>query len=576
MQKIQQLWRWYIRGGVPETASIGQLRKLQFINIISLIGFFACIPFGIFDFPRYKIVGSIEFASGVTFLLAGIVQHIWHKPRLATNLIILATFLLALMLAMTGGGDGAGIVWLLVFPPLLFFLEDKKASFIWVGLLLLALAVLFFTGHLYYKYDTFFYQHTSYAIIVISIVVYFYQDVNRQAERTNEKVKLALAESNQKLHQTNSELSDAKAHVEAQVVQRTQSLIKEHARLESSVANLPIGFILTDENLFIASINDTARQLLSRKVASQNEKSYSNIIRDELNLGDAIKDTIANKKRIDIDELNYQKCILHITLSPIIVNNNEQAIGVAVLLEDITEKKIIARAHDEFFLAASHELRTPLTIVEGNISIIKENFLTEINNIELHHMIDNVYDSTKRLMYIVNQLLQVSALEVGDVSLQPHNYNVDELVEATVDKFRSRAKSKQITLSLHSRLKEHTKVYADAERFDQVLGSLIDNAVRNTSEGGVEVSIERSSENARIYIKDTGRGIGKENQALLFHKFHQSDANILTRSEGQSIGLGLYTTRLLVDKMHGKVYLQESEAGKGSIFVFEIPLEKVY
>lgn len=574
MKKLGRLWHWYVRGGIPGSASISQLRKLQFINIIALIGFIVCLPFGFFDMPNYRLVGTIELISGAIFLCSGLVLRFWRRPRLATNLIILATFLLTVMLAATGGGDGAGIVWVLVFPPLLFFLEDWKASFTWVGLLLATLAGLFFSGHLYHGYDSIFYQHTSYSIIVISIVVYFYQDINRQAERINEQAKRELFEGNQKLHQANAALASAKADVEKQVVERTQSLVKEHARLDASVSSLPLGFILTDQNLFVANINIEARQILDGDSASPDKESYSDIMRDELKLGKAIREVMDDKKRVDIGELVYRERILQITLAPIILSEGAEVIGAIVLLEDVTEKKIISRARDEFFLVASHELRTPLTIVEGNISIIKENFLADIKNAELHHMVDNAYDSTKRLIYIVNQLLQVSALELGEVSLRPQVASLTNLVEITLDKYRPAAQSKHLEISLHLSSDKNVKVNLDAERFDQVLGSLIDNAVRNTSNGSVKVDITMDLGRAKIAVTDTGRGINAANQALLFHKFHQAGSDILTREEGQSIGLGLYLAKLLVEKMKGKVYLQQSTAGKGSTFVLEVPVVK--
>lgn len=573
MHKIKNLWHWYVRGGIPESASISQLRKLQFINIISLIGFLVCVSFGLVDLPKYRIVGSIEIASGAVFLTAGLILRICRRSRLATNLIILATFLLTLMLAITGGGDGAGIVWLLVFPPLLFFLEDWKASFVWVGLLLLTLAILFFTGHLYSGYDSYMYQHTSYAIIVISIVVYFYQEINRQAERINAKAKQELSESNQKLHQVNVQLASAKAGVEQQVVERTQSLVKEHARLEASVGSLPLGFILTDQNLFVANINPEAKRILGDP-SNPNSNSYSDILREELKLSQAVNEAMTSKQRVDIGEKLYKERFLQITVAPITRGDNNEVIGVIVLIEDITEKKIISRARDEFFLVASHELRTPLTIVEGNISIIKEHFLADIKNVELRHMIDNAYDSTERLTYIVNQLLMVSALELGEVSLQPSDLDLAGLVENVARKFEPVAKKKKLKLDLKSQLSHPIKVNLDPDRFCQVLSSLIDNAIRNTDEGGVTISISSVKSRAKILVEDTGRGISADNQALLFHKFHQSGSDVLVRDKHQSIGLGLYLAKLLVKKMKGKIYLQESTAGKGSTFALEMPLAK--
>lgn len=575
MRKIQRLWHWYVHGGIPESASISQLRKLQFINIVALIGFIVCLSFGSSDLPKYHLVGTIEILSGFIFLCAGLVLRFWRRPRLATNFIILATFFVGIMLAVTGGGDGAGIVWLLVFPPLLFFLEDWKASFAWVGLLLVTLASLFFTGHLYHSYDAYIYQHTSYAIVVISIVVYFYQDINRQAERINERAKHELFESNQKLHQVNTELASAKAHVEKQVVERTQSLVKEHARLDASVSSLPLGFILTDSDFFISSINSEAKRILGKgQPGTTDATDYVDALHNRLGLEAAVMRAIRQKQRVDLPEKIYAEQFLQITVAPVLVHDAPEAIGAIVLLEDITEKRIVARARDEFFLVASHELRTPLTIVEGNISLIKENFLADIQSEELHHMIDNAFDSTKRLSYIVNQLLQVSALELDEVKLKLEPVNLYELTAMALQKHQEAAQHKQIKLELDRGSDNKIMVQTDGTQLANILNGLIDNAVRNTDKGSVKLDFQQHDDIVRLELADTGRGINPENQALLFHKFHQASGDVLKHGSSQSIGLGLYLAKLIINKMSGQIYLKTSTLGKGSTFVLELPLAR--
>lgn len=572
MHKFRQIWRWYVRGGLPENATISQMRKLQFVNICALLGFMVCLPFGFSDLSKYYFVGLIELTAGVTYILAGLTLRLWKKSRLATNLIILATFLLVVMLTMTGGGDGAGIVWVLVFPTLIFFLEDWLASVIWVAVLLVVLAVLFFSHNFYSGYDKIMYEHVSYAIVTISLIVFFYQQMNRQAERINERAKHDLSEGNQKLQQLNSALAAAKADVEQQVVERTRSLVKEHARLEASVGSLPLGLILTDHNFFISSINSEAKKILGagQKQAIET-KDYADILRHELRLGSLVDKAMTQKRRFDLPEKIYHDRFIQITAAPIILPDATEAIGAIILAEDVTEKKIVARARDEFFLVASHELRTPLTIVEGNISIIKEHFLAELKNSELNHMIENAYDSTQRLIYIVNQLLQVSAIELGEVKLNLRAVNLYDLCESSLQKYQAAAKAKKIDLKIEAG-NEVAEAEADSEQLDHILSGLIDNAVRNTDSGEVKLVVSREPSHAQIEIRDTGRGISDANQALLFHKFHQSGSDVMTRDSAQSIGLGLYLAKLLTEKMAGKIYLKDSVAGKGSTFVLELPL----
>ncbi len=573
MKKLKHFWRWYVSGGIPEGASIGDVRKIKFINIVDLLGFVATVLFATSDIHRYIVVGTFETISAFLFFLSMLALRLWRKAEIAKNITLLSVFIVVMMLVVTGGGDGAGVLWVLVFPPTLFFLEERRASFVWMGAALVTITLLFATGNFYEGYDKFYFQHLCYSLIVIGLVAYYYQKVNLDAEAANEKIKQELFEGNKKLAQVNKELEQAKAHVEEQVVERTRSLVKEHARLEASVGSLPLGLILTNRDFFISSINSEAEKILTtdtERIGGGSE-SYAEILRDDLRLGPAVNKAIEQKRRLDLPEKIYRDRFIQLTVAPIILHDAPQAIGAIILLEDVTEKKIVARARDEFFLVASHELRTPLTIVEGNISIIKEHFLAEIKNNELNHMIENAYDSTKRLIYIVNQLLQVSAIELGEVKLNIRSINLFDICQSSLQKYQKNAKQKDLTMKAEADNKA-IEAEVDSELLDKILSALIDNAIRNTEKGGVRLVVSQQSDRAQIQIIDTGRGISNDNQALLFHKFHQSGSDIMTRDSAQSIGLGLYLAKLMTEKMAGKIYLKESSPGKGSTFILELPL----
>lgn len=568
MHKIKSFWHWYVRGGIPESASISQLRKLQFINIIALLGFIVCLPFGVYDFPKYPGVGAIELVSGFIFLLAGLTLRFWRRPRLASSLIILATFILTIMLAATGGGDGAGIVWLVVFPPLIFFLEDWKASIIWVGLLLVVLAGLFFTGNLYSGYNNIFYQHTSYSIIVISIVVYFYQEINRQAERINEQTKHDLALSNAKLQQLNQELNITNTAIEQKVVERTKALVDEHAKLASSVDSLPVGVILVNKTE-VMKINHIASKILSQ---DSNKKYSSKAIYDELGIAKSVNQSAKTRSQVVIDEHTFKNKLLRILIGPI-VSEGEEAIGSVVVIEDITSLKALERSRDEFFLLASHELRTPLTVVEGNLSMMREqNSHKAHQKSEITEMLKDAYDASQRLSYIVNQLLEVAGYELGTVKLEKIEFDAVGLAEDVVHKFSQMAKDKKIKLDFSA--SKPILIKADPAKIEQVIDSLLDNAIRFTDAGKVSVEATTTDNHFVLTVSDSGRGLDKVAKANLFSTFQNNYGDLMTRNSSQNTGLGLYVSRLRMEKMGGSIKLAKTTLGKGSTFAIELPLAK--
>ena len=117
-------------------------------------------------------------------------------------------------------------------------------------------------------------------------------------------------------------------------------------------------------------------------------------------------------------------------------------------------------------------------------------------------------------------------------------------------------------------------VRADKDRTRQTLINLIGNGLKFTEKGGVTVSVKKDSISACCYVKDTGRGIPVENQKLLFRKFQQAGSSIYTRDTTKGTGLGLYISKLMIEGMNGRIWLDSSYDGKGSTFAFCLPLSK--
>jgi signal transduction histidine kinase len=367
------------------------------------------------------------------------------------------------------------------------------------------------------------------------------------------------------------ELSKAKASVEKEVEVRTRELKEEQARLVASINSLPMGYILTDINGNVIQINPFAKVTL--ELADNNSEKLSKRLSDAINLETQFKLCVERDKVIDLPNVPFEDKFLHIFLVPIdLTDEPGKPIGIAMIIEDTTASRLLERSKDEFFALASHELRTPLTAIRGNSSLIKEYFGKEISeNKDLSEMIDDVHEGAVRLIEIVNDFLDLSRLEQGKVEFKSEVFDLSNITSEVTRSFEEIAKTKNITVNFLEK-DQPIKVVGDADRTRQVLYNLIGNAVKFVRDGGVTISIQKEGNTAKLFVADTGIGISKNNQALLFQKFQQAGEKILTRDSTKGTGVGLYIAKLLAKGMGGDVYLESSEVGKGSEFVFTLTL----
>jgi len=279
---------------------------------------------------------------------------------------------------------------------------------------------------------------------------------------------------------------------------------------------------------------------------------------------------------IGVDEREENLSGFHKELLDRLVNLIGIAMDNALLYQDIkvANKKLteLDRAKDEFFSIASHELRTPLTAIQGNTSMIMDYYGEEIGNLNMREMLSDIHESTRRLIKLVNEFLDMSRLEQGKIKFDFNNVDIVKLIRDLIKEHQSLAESKHLELTYEG--PDNLEVYCDSDRTLQVAINLVGNSMKHTENGGITVKLERDGRFAKISVIDTGPGISKENQAYLFQKFRQTNSNIYTREVSQGTGLGLYISRLMIEGMSGSVWLENSEVGKGSTFVFKVPLAK--
>ena len=247
------------------------------------------------------------------------------------------------------------------------------------------------------------------------------------------------------------------------------------------------------------------------------------------------------------------------------------------VLEDVTTKLMEARllaeqamiAKSHFLANMSHEIRTPLNGVVASASLL---FNTEISEKQKVY-VDRIAVSANILLEIINRILDYSKIESGDYKLDFRPLNLRELIFDSYSIMISRAEEKGLKMAISYADDIPSVLIGDSSRLKEIFLNLIGNAIKFTERGEVNVRVfcadkQKTEALVRFEVKDTGIGISKNVQDLIFDKFFQADST-MTRRRGGS-GLGLAITKELVALMGGQIGV-ESEPSKGSCFWFEIP-----
>lgn len=407
---------------------------------------------------------------------------------------------------------------------------------------------------------------------------------NYMADKLNE----LYSNLEQKVKEKTAELEKEKAGVEQKVIERTHELSYEQARLQASINSLSIGYLMTGIDNQVILINNAAKDILtlSTKTAKPADRAndvseirdkidmqfVNTVLRDKVDLLAQIEEAKKRRAIVILKDIAYKMLFLNLYISPIVNKTTEQVIGSVILIEDITEQKIIERSRDEFFSIASHELRTPLTAIRGNASIIQDFYKEEIKNPEVQEIVNDIHKSSVRLIQIVNDFLDVSRLEQGKLEFNNSACDLLAMSEDVVKEYDVTGSRKKLYLRVTKPEHPLPLAYVDKDRMRQILVNLVGNGIKFTNEGGVDISFGQSENHVDVFITDTGMGIPQENQNLLFRKFQQAESNILTRDATRGTGLGLYISKVFMDNMGGSIVLEKSEIGKGSTFKVSVPI----
>ena len=240
------------------------------------------------------------------------------------------------------------------------------------------------------------------------------------------------------------------------------------------------------------------------------------------------------------------------------------------MLHEISARKKVERLKSEFVATVSHELRTPLTSIKGSLNLLTAGVLGALPA-SASAMLKIAQDNTERLVQLVNDILDIEKLELGQAGLHLERCLLAPQLQQALAHNQGYADSFAVHLRLDlSDLPAETAVLIDSLRLQQVLSNLISNAVKfSEAQGQVSIRASLSGQQVRVEVSDQGPGISEEFRPRIFQKFAQADSSS-TRLRGGT-GLGLSICKTLVERMHGEIGFT-SVPGQGSTFYFSLPL----
>ena len=353
-----------------------------------------------------------------------------------------------------------------------------------------------------------------------------------------------------------SRLSRQNRRIDEQI----EMLKRDEEELATILDNMSEGLVMISSAGHVLTINASAMQLfgVGRECIG---KSFIAVSRDPM-VGEVVSRAQAGKTSVEIWEKGVKAYQLY--ANPVELEDGSR--GVVLLILDVTEKTEAERLRREFSANVSHELKTPLTSIVGYAEIMKNGM---VDPKTVPEFAGRIYDESGRLIKLIEDIINLSILDEGDINAQKESISLHEMVEEIAEQLEPSAKEKNISFS----------VYGDGSRISgvrriiyEIVYNLMENAVKyNVENGKVKVTVESDDETVSLTVSDTGIGIPAEQQDKVFERFYRVDKSHSKETGGTGLGLSIVKHGALFH--HAKVSMK-SKLGEGTEITVVFPKEE--
>jgi two-component system CheB/CheR fusion protein len=394
-----------------------------------------------------------------------------------------------------------------------------------------------------------------------------------QRKRSQEALKEAYDELEQRVEQRTKELADSNATLQQEITEhkKTEERLREtRDYLENlfNYANAPI--IVWDPQYRITRFNHafeqltgrTAEEMVGKKVDILIPKDQRKDALEEIN-GATVKGERWETVEIPIQHVDGSVRVVLWNSATLFDADGKTPVATIAQGQDITDRKGAEHIKDEFIGLVSHELRTPLTVIIGSLTTASDE---RVSKEEKEELIDEASSSAESLASILDNMLELSRYQAGRLKLNARPVRIADIAGKAVDRVRRKYDTHKIIMDIPEGIPEIT---VDASRVEQVLYNLLENAVKySPASSNIRIFSRQEKGGLVLGVSDQGVGIAPEDQPKLFESFAR-----LKGSGAGGTGLGLVVCKHLVEAHGGHIWV-ESKLGEGSTFLFTIPQGK--
>ena len=350
-------------------------------------------------------------------------------------------------------------------------------------------------------------------------------------------------------------------YLSSELSHNLSELTIERNRLKQSVNGLREGFVSVNSEGQITYFNPAMRELYPGNDSTNDRMALV----PDAELWQAFDRAISDSAP-SVRDLVTPERVIRATINPV-TGEDGQTVGAVGLFTDITESERLERTRRDYVANVSHELRTPLTAMRGLIEPLRDGMVKSEETRARYY--DILMRETLRLSRLIDDLMELSRLQSGKLSLAVSKVRLSAIVEDLADKYTGAAREKNQTFRLLTDPADCPDVLTNADRAEQVMVILLDNAMKYTPEGGViSLAVRTEGDRAVISVSDTGIGISEADLPYVFDRFYKADKS---RTGSSGSGLGLSIAREILQSMGERIYVS-SKPGQGSVFSFTLTL----